>query len=356
MATLLRDYTRLQDLSRNQGATWTELPPGACPLHPNAPVLEGRLVDDQVNVPGGVPSERSDLQGASVFVPGSDYSIVWADNIVQLPVNTGDPDRWFYLGPEIHGRNLEQAPWAMGVRPDGLRRQEVNPDSGAARYTGAVTPDVGVWHQWLAQISYRAGGAAYARVWRDGVVVADHQGPVVQETGVGWFKLAMYRNRGRSGTVVYRVCRTLIYSGIVQPTEVFPGATAPTPPPVPPAPRVTLHTPVSGATVTSPIRVTATVTNPPQGGVMYVGVAAGESRQLPAATAVDVSLPAQDGRQWIYVGVHNAAGGKVAEAAAPVNVETTTPPPPAPVVDVAAVRAELAAARAAVNRAEDLLP
>jgi len=68
------------------------------------------------------------------------------------------------------------------------------------------------------------------------------------------------------------------------------------------------------------------------------------------------AVPVEAGDRWIYAALHTA-GGKVAGDNLPIVVRAPTPPdpPPAPTVDVAAVKREIQAARAALNHAEQLL-
>lgn len=367
---LVRDYSRLTGVTREAGFAAVE----------RDGWIHSTLQDGQTGAGAAAPSERSDGQ-----LGGIPYGATRRNRarlrFHQLP--TQRTSTWCVMGPfEIHAASgALLAPLMPSVTPGG--RWTLDTPNQATAYVHDLTDDdpatpdgiqIELGREYRVELVVRYHMVdGFIRMWIDGDLVWREDGKIAPDTAAGYWKWAHYRDAKmqgpsewscRDGTITEPATR----AAALQPAGFgdLTGGGDPAPDPLPPSdptptptPSVRIISPQRGATITNThVAITCQTQHAPPGATVYLGVAGGNHRQLPAADAVMAAVPATPGDRWVYAALH-VAGEKVAGDNIPVTVAAPPPPPPPdpdpPPVDVAAVKQQLQAARAALNAAEQLL-
>lgn len=330
---------------------WTQLASGLCPYFPNTPTLQGTLYDGMRANFDPSSNERCDLQEpGSSSTPtsplGGTRCWIWAERIITK--GSAISGRWMYLGPEIHTSSSSgQSQIAMCVRNNWERHLERNPPDIANFSSIQFHPAWGQtgWamptNEWVVYRMYfklAGDSSGFCQLWRNGVQLVNFSGPTATAGRGGYLKMAMYRNAGQTGKVVYQVCGFQVFDSLV--ADPYTGQQNPPPDPEPdpdPPAQITVSAtaPVQDQTYTGAVPYDITLQNPPASYYLYVGLApSGVSVTRRAADesasnrhAGSLLIPeAAASQQYFYAALHNGSNVKVADQVFTINtVYAATP-------------------------------
>jgi hypothetical protein len=152
-----------------------------------------------------------------------------------------------------------------------------------------------------------------------------------------WIAVGDYKVKAAAPGFVDALSAVRIDSGITSTLNITlspDGQTEPPPPgcePASPAPSMTICTPANGATVASPVRVTAAAvsTAPITHFKIYVDYKAPEVFKADDVSTIDTSIPLASGSHTLIVRAWDTTGNSV-DSSVVVNVGSSSPPPPSP--------------------------
>jgi hypothetical protein len=138
--------------------------------------------------------ERCEFRHNTNYAHGADIWIAY-----HLRVNDAQHDSNFLICGQMHGgQNVEgRSPWAvLQISATGatvLRRYHPNGEGSVMTNTADAEFTLGVWHHVVFNI--QAAEAGKVKVWIDGDVVMNHEGPsgYLDEADAGYWKFGIYR-------------------------------------------------------------------------------------------------------------------------------------------------------------------